>query len=80
MGDKKGKCRCHTVDDDDDIVVKAHINGKGYESTCTVVDDDEGDDNNNSDTDDDYDLDDDYDDDNYRRIVSHPSIHHPSPL
>jgi hypothetical protein len=54
------------VNVDDDTVVKAYINGKGYESTGTVVDND-------------YDLDDDNDDDdNYRRIVSHHSVHHPS--
>ena len=70
-----------TVDDDtvdDYTVVKAHINGKGYESTGTVVDDDdEDDDNNNSNTDNDLDDDND-DDDNYRRIVSHHPLHHPS--
>ena len=52
------------VNVDDDTVVKAYINGKGYESTGTVVDNDN-------------DLDDD-NDDNYRRIVSHHSLHHPS--
>ena len=57
------------VNVDDDTVVKAYINGKGYESTGTVVD-------NDNDLDDDND-----DDDNYRRIVSHHPLHpsiHPS--
>jgi len=47
------------VNVDDDTVVKAYINGKGYESTGTVVVDND-------------------DDDNYQRIVSHHSLHHPS--